>query len=147
MRRAPVFAACLLVSAALLPAEAREELPAESRFAPFRGIVDPCDAPGVLANIQWRFAATERRYWNSAAEIVGFEHIRQTGLRRRGLDLIPKRYCQATAVMGDRKRLRVTYAIIEAYGLAGYGNQVTFCLAGHDRNLAHGGDCSRLPGR
>lgn len=145
MRRAALIATSLL--ALLLPATAREEIPAETRYAPFYGVVDACESPGVLSTIQSRFASTERRYWNSTAEIIAFERIHQTGLRQHGLDLIPRRTCEAVAVMGDRKRVKLRYAIIEAYGFAGYGNGVTFCLAGYDRNLANGGDCSRLPGR
>ncbi|MCA3594707.1 MAG: hypothetical protein ING72_11595 [Methylobacterium sp.] len=147
MRRASLIAASLFAIALSVPAQAREEIPAESRFAPFSGVVDTCESSSVLASIQSRFASTERRFWNSNAEIIGFERIQQTGLRQHGIDLIPRRTCEAVAVMGDRKRLKLHYAIIEAYGFAGYGNQVTFCLAGYDRNLTNGGDCSRLPGR
>ena len=147
MRRAPFTAASLIALTMSLPTKAREEIPAESRFAPFSGVVDTCESPGVLASIQSRFASTERRFWNSNAEIIGFERIQQTGLRQHGIDLIPRRTCEAVAVMGDMQRLKLHYAIIEANGFAGYGNQVTFCLAGYDRNLKNGGDCSRLPGR
>ncbi len=147
MRRASLTVASLVALALLAPANAREEIPAESRYAPFYGSVDGCESPGILANIQSRFASTESRYWNSNAQIIGFERVHQTGLRQHGIDLIPRRTCEAMAVMADNRRLKLRYAIIEAYGLAGYGNNVTFCLAGFDRNLTNGGDCSRLPGR
>ena len=147
MRRVSLALASLVALAVLAPANAREEIPAEGRYAPFSGIVDTCASPGILSNIQWRFSATERRDWNSTADIVGFERVKETGMRQHGIDLIPRRTCEAVAVMGDKRRLKLRYAIIEAYGLAGYGNNVTFCLAGYDRNLTNGGDCSRLPGR
>ncbi len=47
--------------------------------------------------------------------------------------------------MADNRRLKLRYAIIEAYGLAGYGNNVTFCLAGFDRNLTNGAIAAACP--
>lgn len=143
MRRAPAIASLAFLTFAI-PAGAREELPAETRYAPFSGAVSECASPDVLNRIQSRFASTERRYWSSNAEIVGFEKIRQAGLRNQGLDLIPRRTCEAVAIMSDRTRVRLRYAIIEAYGFAGYGQGVSYCLAGYDRNLIAGGDCSRF---
>lgn len=142
-RELPAFA-CLFAIAAASPAGAREELPAETRYAPFYGVVSDCHSPGVLSRIQSRFASTERRYWSSQAEIIGFEKIRQSGLRADGLDLIPRRTCEAVAVMADRKKLRLRYSIIEAYGFSGFTEGVSFCLAGYDRNLVAAGDCSRF---
>jgi hypothetical protein len=142
-RKLPAFA-CLFALAAASPVGAREELPAETRYAPFYGTVSDCHSPDVLNRIQSRFASTERRYWSSQAEIIGFEKIRQAGLRPDGLDLIPRRICEAVAVMADRKKLRLRYSIIEAYGFSGLGEGVSFCLAGYDRNLMGAGDCSRF---
>jgi hypothetical protein len=144
MRRDVLALACLFAIVAASPAGAREELPAETRYGPFHGAVSDCHSPDVLSRIQSRFASTERRYWSSSAEIIGFEKIRQSGLRADGLDLIPRRTCEAVAVMADRKRLRLRYAIIERYGFAGFGEGVSFCLAGYDRNLTSAGDCSRF---
>jgi hypothetical protein len=144
MRRALSSAACLFMLLMALPAGAREELPAETRHYPFSGVVSTCDTPGVLSTIQWRFASTERRYWSSDAEIIGFEKIRQSGLRADGLDLIPRRTCEAVAVMADQRRLRLRYSIIEKYGFSGHFEGVSYCLAGYDHNLTAGGDCSRF---
>lgn len=144
MRRALLIAASLFV---LAPAQAREEIPAETRYGPFSANLETCESPGILSTIQGRFAKNERSYWNSPAEIIAFERVHQIGLRQHGLDLIPRRTCEAVAVMGDRKRVRVVYSIIEANGFAGYGTGVTFCVTGYDRNLAHGSACDRLPGR
>jgi hypothetical protein len=145
MRRVLLAVTSLVPILIALPAGAREELPAETRYAPFSGVVSACDTPGVLSHIQSRFASTERRYWSSSAEIIGFEKIRQSGLRSSGLDLIPRRTCEAVAVMADRTKLRLRYAISEKYGFSGHFEGVSFCLAGYDRNLTAGGDCSRFP--
>lgn len=139
----PAFA-CLLALSLASPSGAREELPAETRYGPFHGVSSECHSPDVLSRIQSRFASTERRYWSSQAEIVGFESIRQSGLRADGLDLIPRRTCEAVAVMADRKKLRLRYSIIEGYGFSGLGEGVSYCLAGYDRNLTGAGDCSRF---
>lgn len=144
MRRKTSALACLFAIAIASPLGAREELPAETRYGPFYGVVSDCHSPDVLSRIQSRFASTERRYWSSNAEIIGFEKIRQSGLRSDGLDLVPRRTCEAVAVMADRKRLRLRYAIIENYGFPGFGEGVSFCLAGYDRNLTAAGDCSRF---
>ncbi|MGL5446075.1 MAG: hypothetical protein ACRDBL_02060 [Rhabdaerophilum sp.] len=143
MRRALPAASLILFSLAL-PAAAREELPAETRYAPFSGVVSTCETPGVLSTIQSRFASTERRYWSSQAEIIGFEKVRQSGLRTSGLDLIPRRNCEAVAVMAGGKKLRLRYSIIEKYGFSGHFEGVSYCLAGFDRNLTAAGDCSRF---
>lgn len=144
MRRSLPALACLFALSMASPSGAREELPAETRYGPFHGVSSECHSPDVLSRIQSRFASTERRYWSSQAEIVGFEKIRQSGLRADGLDLIPRRTCEAVAVMSDRKKLRLRYAIIEGYGFPGFGEGVSFCLAGYDRNLTAAGDCSRF---
>lgn len=144
MRRTLPAAASLFMLSMALPVGAREELPAETRYAPFSGVISTCDTPGVLSTIQWRFASTERRYWSSNAEIIGFENIRQSGLRAGGLDLVPRRTCEAVAVMADQKRLRLRYSIIEKYGFSGHFEGVSYCLSGYDRNLTAAGDCSRF---
>lgn len=131
-------------SLAALPGIAREELPAETREIPYSGQLSSCDSPGVLHQIQIRFARTEREYWQSNAEIIGFERIRQAAYRPHGLDLIPRRYCQATARMSDNRPLTVRYAIIEEAGFSGYGEGVQYCLDGYDRNLTAMPGCYRL---
>lgn len=142
MRRALILSLAILAGA--LPAGAREEIPAETRIIPFSADVSRCDSPGVLGHIQSRFASTERRYWSSNAEILGFEQIRQAAFRPHGLDLVPRRYCEAVAVMGNQRKLRLRYAIIEGYGFSGLWEGVSYCLSGYDRNLTAAGDCSRF---
>jgi hypothetical protein len=137
--------ASALSLAAFTSAVSREELPAETRYAPFWGQLSACDSPGILATIQSRFARTERRDWNSDAQIVTFERVRQAGLRPNGLDLIPRRYCEAVAVLSNKRRHIVRYAITEGYAIAGLTEGVHFCVAGYDRNLTSGGgQCGRF---
>ncbi|MCZ8377184.1 MAG: hypothetical protein O9342_17570 [Beijerinckiaceae bacterium] len=141
MRLLPVLFGLLV---AALPATAREEIPAETRIIPWSAQISSCDSPGVLSKLQHRFNATERRFWNSNAEIIGFEKVRQAAFRPHGLDLIPRRYCQAQAVMADRRRLTMRYAIIEETGIIGMTEGVQFCLSGYDRNHTAMPGCYRL---
>lgn len=136
-----VFTLAALTS---LSATAREEIPAETREIPYSAQLSACNSPAILSEIQSRFARTEREYWHSNAEITGFERIRQAAFRPHGLDLIPRRYCQATARMSNSRPLKVRYAIIEDGGTFGYGEGVQFCLDGYDRNLTAMPGCYRL---
>lgn len=127
-----------------LPGQAREQIPAETRIIPWKADLSACDDPGVLSKLQNRFNATERRYWNSNAEIVGFEKVRQAAYRPHGLDLIPRRYCQAQAIMQDNRRLTMRYAIIEDAGMIGWSEGLQFCLTGYDRNHTAMPGCYRV---
>ncbi len=123
---------------------AREEIPAETRELPYSANLPVCDSPGVLGEIQSRFSRVERRYWQSNAEILRIDHVRQAAFRPHGLDLIPRRYCQAVATMSDNRRLKLRYAIVEDTGLFGYGAGVQYCLDGYDRNHTAPPSCYRL---
>ncbi|HRE20675.1 MAG TPA: hypothetical protein PKW21_06540 [Rhabdaerophilum sp.] len=123
---------------------AREEIPAETRELPYSANLPGCDSPSVLSEIQSRFSRTERRYWQSSTEIRQIDRIRQAAFRPHGLDIIPRRYCQAVATMSDRRRLTLRYAIVEDTGLFGYGAGVQYCLDGYDRNNTAPPSCYRL---
>jgi hypothetical protein len=123
---------------------AREQIPAETRERPYSAKLPACDAPDVLGEIQSRFARTEARDWNSSAEIIRIDRIRQAAFRPHGLDLIPRRYCQAVATMANNRRLTLRYAIVEDTGLFGYGAGVQYCLDGYDRNFTAMPGCYRL---
>lgn len=126
------------------PSVAREQIPAETREFGYSANLAACDAPGVLSRIQSKFGSTERRFWNSNAEIVAIDKVRQAAFRPHGLDLIPRRYCQAVAVMSNNRRLALRYAIVEGAGITGWSDDVQFCLDGYDRNLTAMPGCYRL---
>ncbi|KAF0231447.1 MAG: hypothetical protein FD175_748 [Beijerinckiaceae bacterium] len=136
----------LAVAATFLaaPLNAREQIPAENREYGYSAELSACDSPGVLARIQSRFSAVERRFWNSDAEIVTIEQVRQAAFRPHGLDLIPRRYCQAVAVMSTNRKLKLRYAIIEGAGIVGMGEGIQYCLDGYDRNHTAMPGCNRL---
>lgn len=122
-------------------AQARPLTPAEGRYWSFSGKVPVCHDDGVLARIQARFSQRESGYWKSGLEIQTFTGIRETGLRTAGVDLIPKRYCDARAVMNDGKVRHVRYWIGENQGIIGWSWGVEWCVVGLDHHNAFGPSC------
>lgn len=144
---------------------ARPLTPAENRYHPYYAAMPACDSEQVLSTVQSRFEQRESKYWKSGLVIEGFVKVRETGFRSTGLDYIPRRYCQAGAVMNDRKVRNVVYWIGEDMNMTG-GNVVrslsqslTFgllpafnaspfdnwgidwCVVGLDRNYAYAQNC------
>ncbi len=131
-------------------ATARPLTPAEGRQWGYSGIMPLCADEAVLNRIQSRFTQRETTYWKSGLTIDGFRDVRQTGLRTAGVDLIPKRYCKARAVMNDGRVRQVAYWIGEDLGMTGWGWGlgrnvgwgVEWCVAGLDHHRAFGPACS-----
>ena len=116
--------------------QARPLVPAENRDLPYSGLVKVCEDPAAVGYIQGAFAARELEYWHSGLTIVGFQDVREIGFRSNGLDYIPRRYCQARAIMSDNKVRSVSYEITEAGGSVGFTDNVVWCVIGLDRNYA-----------
>ncbi|MDB5570066.1 MAG: putative exported protein of unknown function [Hyphomicrobiales bacterium] len=138
--------AAILASGAMLlvggaPASARPLTPAEERSQPYKSVLPLCADPAVLSKIASRFLDREDEYWSSGLQIVAYEKVRESGFRSNGLDYIPRRYCQAGAVMNDGKVRRLAYSIGENAGIIGWSWGVEWCIVGLDRNLAHGSGC------
>lgn len=133
--------AALGVVSASVPADARPITPAERREQPYTGDLPGCQDAALLQRIASRFVQSEKQYWSSGLEILGYEKVRETGHRSNGLDYIPRRYCRATAVMNDGKARQVVYAIAEGQGIIGWGPGVEWCIVGLDRNYAWGRSC------
>jgi hypothetical protein len=143
MKRFLIVAAALLASS--LPAFAGGiVVPAEQRYIPYSGDLEPCNDPVDLAYIQRRFGEKESVYWNSPLQIVSFDHFKQLGYRSNGLGLIPRRFCVAQAHMNDLKTRKIIYQIEEHMAFAGYGNNEEWCVVGLDRNLAYAPSCAIL---
>jgi hypothetical protein len=153
-RSALALAAALCLGSGLAgAANARPLTPAENRYEPFDGQVPQCDDPAVLEKLKARFSSKEATYWGEDIHILGFDRIRQTGLRSWGMDHIPRRYCTAVAITDEvppkaplyGKRIlpsrRVVYNIVEDGGFAGYGFGVEFCVQHHDHNAAFAPAC------
>jgi hypothetical protein len=115
---------------------------AEERIVPYSAELPACDDSGVLARITDRFAQKESGFWDSQAQIGGYDRIRQIGFRANGLGYIPRRYCVARAEFSDLSRHEVIYAIGESLGIIGWGFGVEWCVVGYDRNLAFAPGCS-----
>ena len=122
-------------------ASARPLVPAERRYDYYWAQLPSCADPRVLERIQSRFYDRESEYWKSGLAIVGYDEVREIGMRTNGLDYIPRRYCMARAVLNDRSVRTVFYSIIEDMGIIGWGFGVDWCVAGLDRNYANAPNC------
>jgi hypothetical protein len=100
-----------------------------------------CDNPGVLGRITSRFSHKEGEYWNSALQIVAFEHLRETAFRPWAHDAIPRRFCSGKVLVSDGVRRTVYYSIIEDTGWIGATWGVEWCVVGLDRNWAYNPSC------
>jgi hypothetical protein len=133
--------ASLLLTCAVLPAAARNVVPAEKRFWSYDGVLPACDSPGVLSRMSDRFQQAEHEYWNSPLEVESYDHVRTVGLRPWGLDHIPRNFCQARALLNDHSYHTVSYSVIEDAGIIGMDFGVEFCFAGLDREFAYAPRC------
>lgn len=142
-RRAATAAFAVLVSAASLggPAQAAGWL--EKNFylsgPNYDGDVPSCEA--ALGTISDRFETKESRFWNSNAQILGYERVRQIAFRPWARGTIPRRFCTAVAAVNDGRKHVVNYYITEDGGEIGATWGVTWCVVGFDRNMAYSPAC------
>lgn len=137
----PAFLAVLLAFCALSPAQAANWL--EKTFymsgANYDGVLPPCEAG--LGKIASHFAEKESRFWNSSLQILDFEKVRETAYSPWALGTIPRRFCQATALVSDGRKRAVYYSIGEDTGPIGATWGVDWCVVGLDRNWAYNPRC------
>lgn len=105
----------------------------------YDGNVPPCEA--ALGTISNRFEETQSRFWNSNAQILGYEHVRQTAYSPWAPGTIPRRFCTAVATVNDGRKHRVDYHIGEDTGMIGATWGVTYCVVGFDRSMAFSPAC------
>jgi hypothetical protein len=107
----------------------------------YSGRLPACEDPMALAEIQSRFAAKERRFWQSGLELVAFDRIRETGFRPWSHDTIPRRFCSGRVQVSDGVWRPVHYLIAEDQGMIGATWGVDWCVVGLDRNWANSPVC------
>jgi hypothetical protein len=107
----------------------------------YDAVVPLCAEPGPLEAVQQRFAEKEADFWNSKLAIVGFEKVREVAFRPWVADTVPRRFCQAVALVNDGKKRPVYYSISEDGGFASFSWGVEWCVIGLDRNLAFNPAC------
>jgi hypothetical protein len=100
-----------------------------------------CDEHGPLDKIRTRSGAKEGDFWNSAIEIVAFEHIREVAWEPWMSGTIPRRFCAAQVILNDSTRRPIYYSIAEDTGMLGFGYGVEWCVTGLDRNWAYNPRC------
>ena len=139
----------LAVVATATPAPAASWL--EMNFGLLRGRGYDGSVPGCdwgLGTISSRFRQKERKFWASDAVIDEFAEVREIAFRPWGNTLIPRRYCEANALLssysfGQTRWTKVYYSIGEDTGFAGITWGVQWCVVGMDRNLANAPDCKQ----
>lgn len=128
---------------ALTPPAARAANPLELNFwlsgPRYDGLVASCER--ALPTITSQFADKESTFWNSALQITGYDQVRETAFRPWTSDNIPRRYCDARAMLNDGLPRTVHYSIIEDGGLAAFGQGVEWCVVGLDRDWSNNPHC------
>lgn len=145
------FAAAVLMGFALMPQPASAASWLEMNFGLLRGPGYDGRVPGCewgLYKIPRRFGIKERRFWGSDAQIDDFAETREIAFRPWGDQLVPRRYCEARALVssaeyGKQVWTKVYYSIGEDMGFAGFTWGVTWCVVGMDRNLSYAPDCKQ----
>jgi hypothetical protein len=99
------------------------------------------DCTWALGTVSDQFAEKEKRFWNSALQIVGYDNIHEKVLRPWQSNNIPRRYCTARAMVSDGVARTVVYSIIEDGAIAGTGTGVEWCVVGLDRDWAYNPAC------
>ena len=127
--RVRVLGCCRSIAlGALAPAQAASLL--EKNFwlsgPRYDGDLPPCEA--ALDKIAWRFAEKERTFWNSNAEIVAFEKVREIAFRPWAPGTIPRRFCTAVALANDGRKHAVSYSLAEDAGMIGQTWGVEWCV-------------------
>ncbi len=103
------------------------------------GVLPPCEA--ALGKIAARFSEKESRFWNSSLQLLDFERVREIAYSPWALGTVPRRFCQATALVSDGRKHPVYYSIVEDGGTIGATWGVEWCVAGLDRNWAYNPRC------
>ena len=148
LRPSVLSAAVLLALSA--PAAVQAAGPLEKNFylrgSGYDGHLPACEA--ALPKISDQFAYTQEHFWAITPQIVGYEHVREVAYSPWALGSIPRRFCQATALVQDPRfpqayrKHRVKYSIGEDSGFAGFTWGVEWCVTGYDWNWAYNPACS-----
>jgi hypothetical protein len=105
----------------------------------YEGVVPACDYG--LNTIAAKFAQKEGQFWNSDLRIVDFEKVQEVKHRPWASDTIPRRFCNAVALVSDGSKHKVHYWIGEDTGMIGMTWGVEWCVVGLDRNWAYNPAC------
>lgn len=100
-----------------------------------------CQEHGPLKRIQSQFEEKEHKFWASRIEIVGFEEIHEIAWQPWESGTIPRRYCEASALVSDGTYHKIIYSIAEDTGITGFGWGVEWCVKDFDRDWSYNPRC------
>jgi hypothetical protein len=101
-----------------------------------------CANKRVLRQIVDRFAWAENRTWHRGFVIARLENPQlRYDVPAEEVGMVPRRYCEARAVMTNGETYTVYYTTEEELGFASIGDYVDFCVLGLDPWRVHDGFC------
>ncbi len=103
-----------------------------------------CDAGKVLAKVINKFAYYDAHVIHSGLTIANIGEVRETRISVDGPSLIPRRYCDATAILSDGRRSEVVFLIEYKQGFASIHYGVQSCLPGYDPYRVYGAGCHSI---
>lgn len=107
--------------------------------------IPACGDPHVLATIGRRYDHAAKNLHHDASAITRISKVHQHRVEEAGArSPIMRRYCGAVARMNDGRDRTLWYLIEDGQGLAGYGDNVEFCIAGLDPLRVYGVHCRVL---
>ena len=148
LRPAQTLFAVVLASVAALPVNAASFL--EKNFylrgPQYSGELPACEA--ALSRISEQFAYTQDHFWALPAAIVGYERVHEVSYSPWAAGTLPRRFCEATALVQDPRfpqvpyrKHKLRYQIGEDTGFASIGWGVEWCVTGYDWNWAYNPSC------
>jgi len=137
-----VLAAASALVGVVTPVQAFDRRqPAETRDFPYTGTLPACEDPSVVGLVTRRFDDREENYFGSILRIAEVRDIHTLGYRPDGLDLIPRRYCAATAITSDLIKRQLYYFVVEDASIIGWTWGVEYCVSGLDVYYSYDGRC------
>ena len=110
------------------------------------GTVLECSDAHVLKAIEKRFRVQAREvHHDHNLQLTKINRAHQHRFEQaRKHSPIARRYCNADAYLSNGKKRSLWYVIEDGMGLASIGDNVEFCIAGHDRWNVYDASCRVL---
>lgn len=114
------------------------------RYCAHHHCLPVCDEAKVVAKVVNKFAYYDANVIGSGLAITNIGDIRETKVNVDGPSLIPRRYCDATAILSDGSRSEVVYLIEYQAGFASIYYGVQSCLPAYDPYRVYGAWCRSI---
>jgi len=104
-----------------------------------------CDDQAVLRAIAYRFSINDRNVLKQGLAIDAYVEVQENRYQPayEG-SMIDRRFCQGRVAMNDGRTRTIWYMIEAGQGLAGFGGNVDYCIAGLDPWRIYGANCQSV---